>query len=302
MFLVKHQDGGLLGPVTLDSLRDLFATGHVPKDALVSKDKGPFISIINVPELQAVLSKAQASKTQVPSYSGFFGDHSFTRVLYRLCVARETGRLLISKGNERKEIFLVAGAPVFVGSNISEERIGEYLVLQNAISRQQLEDALVIVHNFGNHLGNTLMGMKVISPHAFYGHLVGQLRLKIMRLVPSGEGRYDFFKDVLYEGPKLPIELDALDILTEGVRTLVDKVTAAARLGNRLDKPLVHAKKSPVGPNRLGFSGFELRLYESMNDMRTPRDLALELPGTDDGRTALATALYLLDIGLVETA
>src|SRR5690348_6849513 len=106
MFLVKQQDGGLLGPVTLDTLRDLFSTGHVPKDALVSRDKGPFVLITTLPELSQVAAKAAAVKTQVPSYSGFFQDHSFIRVLYRLCVARETGRMLISRGSERKELFL----------------------------------------------------------------------------------------------------------------------------------------------------------------------------------------------------
>jgi hypothetical protein len=301
-FLVQQQDGGVIGPVNVDTLRDLFASGHIPKDAFVSKDRSAFVPIVELPELQEVLAKARAAKTQVPSYSGFFSDHSFSRVFYRLHLAKETGRMLVSRGDERKEIFMVSGLPVFVGSNLPDERIGEYLVTHGALSRQQLEDALVIVGNYGNHLGNTLMGMKIITPHSFYEHLVGQLRLKLMKLIPYGDGRYDFFKDVMYDGPKLPIDLDPLEILTEGTRLFIDKSLAMIRLGARIDKPLLHAKKAPVTAHRLGLDGFEIRVFEQMNDMRTPRDLSVEFPGMDDGKTALALALFMLDIGLVETA
>jgi hypothetical protein len=301
MYLVKHSDGGLLGPVSLATLKDLFMTGHIPGDSMVSRDKQAFVPIGEIPELSPLLGANQSSKTMVPSYSGFLSDHSFIKVFYRLAVARETGRLLLGRGDQKKEIFFAGGHPVFVGSNLPGERIGEYLVQQGAISQQQLQDALVIVGNFGNHLGNTLMGMKILTPHQFYEHLVGQLRAKIMRLILWTDGRYDFFKDVIYDGPKLPMQLDSLDILTESVRTLLPKDVLEKRLGDRFDAPLVHAHRAPIGVERLGLSGFEHRLYESMNDMRTPQDLALELPGEDDGRTALAVAYYMLELGLVET-
>ncbi|MCC6807319.1 MAG: DUF4388 domain-containing protein [Deltaproteobacteria bacterium] len=301
MYLVKHSDGGLLGPVSLATLKDLFMTGHVPGDSMVSRDKAAFIPIASVPELQPLVQSNQAAKTSVPNYSGYLSDHSFVRVFYRLGIARETGRLLLARGEHKKEIFFVAGHPVFVGSNLPGERIGEYLIAKGVITKQQLDDALVIVGNFGNHLGNTLMGMKVLSPHAFYEHLVGQLRVKIMKLILWTDGRYDFFKDVLYDGPKLPMQLDSLEILTDSVRTLLTKETLEKRLGDRLDAPLVHAHKAPVGVDRLGLNGFESRLYESMNDMRTPQDLSIEMPGEDQGKTALAIAYYLLEIGLVET-
>ncbi len=300
-FLVKQQDGGLLGPVSAETLRDLFAAGQIPKDAVVSKDKGEFIPITALSELRSVLHKAATWKAPVvPTYSGFFTDHSFMRVLYRLCIAKETGRLLATRDNERKELFLIGGSPVFVGSNIPGERIGEYLVEQGAITRQQLEDALVILGNFGNHLGNTLMGMKVISPHAFYEHLLGQLRLKIHRMILYTDGRYDFFKGVTYEGPKLPIELDALGILSEGVRSLLDKESAEKRLGPRGDLPLHHAKNPLVRPARLGLNGFEQLLYDNMNGGKSPHELARDFADPDGGRTALALSLYLLDIGVVE--
>lgn len=301
MYLVKHSDGGLLGPVSLATLKDLFVTGHIPADSQVSKDKAEFIPIGEIPELAPLLPSNKSSKTMVPSYSGFLSDHSFIKVFYRLAVARETGRLLITRGENKKEIFFAQGHPVFVGSNLPGERIGEYLVQQGVISQQQLADALVIVGNFGNHLGNTLMGMKVLTPHLFYEHLVGQLRAKIMRVILWTDGRYDFFKDVLYEGPKLPLQLDSLDILTEASRTLLAKDALEKRLGDRLDAPLVHAHRAPIGIERLGLNGFESKLYESMNDMRTPQDLAMEMPGSDEGKTALAVAYYLLELGLVET-
>jgi hypothetical protein len=300
MYLVKHSDGGLLGPVSLATLKDLFTTGHVPSDALVSTDKKTFVPIGSVPELKPLLGQAKNAKANVPSYSGYLNDHSFIKVFYRLAVARETGRLLISRGEHKKEIFFVNGYPVFVGSNLPGERIGEYLLEKGAITGQQLQDALVIVGNFGNHLGNTLMGMKIITPHAFYEHLVGQLKSKIMKLVLWTDGRYDFFKDILYEGPKLPMQLEPLEILTESIRSLMTRELLEKRLGENLDAPLVHAERTPIGVDSLSLSGFERRLYDSMNDMRTPRDLSIELPGDDQGRSALAMSYFLVEIGLVQ--
>ncbi len=300
MYLVKHSDGGLLGPVSLATLRELFTTGHVPHDALVSMDKKTFVPIGSIPELKPLLGLAKSAKANVPSYSGYLNDHSFIKVFYRLAVARETGRLLITRGEHKKEIFFVNGYPVFVGSNLPGERIGEYLLEKGAVTGQQLQDALVIVGNFGNHLGNTLMGMKIITPHAFYEHLVGQLKSKIMKLVLWTDGRYDFFKDVMYDGPKLPMQLEPLEILSESIRALLTRELLEKRLGENLDAPLVHAERTPIGVDRLSLNGFEQRLYDSMNDMRTPRDLSIEFPGTDQGKSALGMAYYLIEIGLVQ--
>lgn len=299
-FVVKQADGGMLGPVSFATLKDLFMTGHVPADALVSRDQKTFVPIAKLKELQPFVAQNQAAKTQVPSYSGFFTDNSFLRVFYRLAIAKETGRMLVARGDARKEIYLVDGNPVFVGSNLLEERIGEFLVARGTITRPQLEDALVIVGNHGNHIGNTLMAMKVISPHAFYEHLVAQLRLKVMKLVEWSDGRYDFFKGTLYEGPKLPVSLDALDILSEAVRSFLSRKAVEERLATRMHQPILHAKKKPISPEALGLSGFEQKIYENMNDMRTPADLAEEYPGDDQGRTALATAYFMLEIGMAE--
>lgn len=292
-YYIKQPDGGIIGPLYGSTVLDLIGAGQITARSLVSGIDQRFAPIIDAGAFAQALETARPRTAA--SYAGDLAEISVFRLLFRLTMARETGRLVITQGDAKKEIFLVAGSPIFVGSNLPEERIGEYLVARGAITREQLDDALLLANNFGNHLGNTLMTLSVITPESFYDHLVHQLRDKIETTCVWTQGRYDFFQGALYHGPKVPVDLDILGLLANAARSRVTPTLARYRLGPRLTRPIVHARKTPVPIARVPLEVEELVLYDAMNDMATAEDLA-----TEHGDRVLALVYFFLELGMVE--
>jgi len=292
-YYVKQPDGGIIGPLLGTTVRDLIAAGQITARSLVSGTDQRFAPITDAEAFSQAIESARPRIA--PSYAGDLAEISAFRLLFRLTMARETGRLVVTQGDAKKEIFLVAGSPIFVGSNLPEERIGEYLVARKAITREQLDDALLLANNYGNHLGNTLMSLSIITPEAFYDHLVHQLQEKIEATCVWAQGRYDFFQGALYHGPKVPVELDVLQLLTHAARTRVTPSLARLRLAARMSRPIMHARKAPVTIARVPLEAEELVLYDAMNDMATAEDLAAE-----HGDRVIPLAYFFLELGLVE--
>ncbi len=297
-YFVKQPDGGIIGPLQAETVLDLIAAGHLTVNAEIGENPKKFVSIVSFARFAAALERSKPLRGAA-TYSGDLAEISFYRLLFRLAAACETGRLTVTSGESKKEVFLVAGAPVFVGSNLPEERIGFYLVKSGAISQEQLDDALVIAGNYGNHLGNTLMSMGLLGAESFYDHLVRQLKTKLQAVCEWDEGRYGFFQGALHQGPKVPVELDAVTILLDAARQHLPIATARARLAGRLKRPLRHAKKMPVPLTRLKLRAEEKPMFEAMNDMNTPEDLAGEFSKAG-GEQVLALSYALLEFGVVE--
>lgn len=299
-YYLRQPDGGMIGPVQLQTVKDLLKAGQIGEDTEIAGETRKFKLIRDIAELKPFVNKSAAVSERPATASGHLADVSFTRVLFQLAVQRETGRLLVSTGDIRKEIFLVAGIPVFVGSNDPQERIGEYLVSQGAITREQLNDALVIAHNFGNHLGNTLMTMNLISPNQFYDFLVAQLRDKIEAAVAWEEGRWDFYVGVVYDGPKVPVDLDPFRILIDGGKhKWTDRSGLDQWFGARLRAPITHAARPPIPWTRLRLGKEEQRLVELAKSGKSAGEIALRNPGNDAGVGTLALYRVLLDMGFL---
>jgi hypothetical protein len=295
-YVVKQPDGGLIGPVGLGAAKDLISAGLVGGEAMVARGGEPFMPVWRLPEFAALVQKN--TKPLSATYTGYFSELSFYRVFSRLALARETGRLLVSQHDALKEVFLVDGRPVFVGSNLPDERIGHYLVAKGVISRANLDDALVIVGDFGNQLGKTLMTMQLISPHAFYEHLVAQLRDKIAAMCTWTDGRYDYYKGILYDGAKVPVELEPFDIMRQAADLSLDPDIVRARLGARIDHLVEHHAPLAGRVSVLKLYPFEQAIYAAARG-RTPRDLAHEFVGSDNGASALKLCYLLLEFGFL---
>src|SRR5258708_22225914 len=115
-YMIKQPDGGMIGPVGLGAAKDLIVAGLVGGEAMVARGSEPFMPVWRLPEFAPLVQKT--TRPLSATYTGYLSELSFYRVFSRLALAKETGRLLVSAGDCIKEIFLVDGRPVFVGSNL----------------------------------------------------------------------------------------------------------------------------------------------------------------------------------------
>src|SRR6185295_2731153 len=95
-----------------------------PMPAADDRDSNQFIELGSGDIDTGGLSTPTPVYSERPHQQGSFGEQlSPARLFGRLAAERETGELVLERGDVIKEIFLVQGAPEFVSSNVASERL-----------------------------------------------------------------------------------------------------------------------------------------------------------------------------------
>jgi eukaryotic-like serine/threonine-protein kinase len=158
--------------------------------------------------------------SQPGEMAGTFDTTSPVRLFSRLAAARETGQLVLERGQVVKEIFLVDGAPEFIASNNPSERFGEYLVQQGVISPGELSMALAILPRFRGKLGDTLVGLNLLRPLEVFRYLTRQVREKMIEVFSWRDGSFRYLPGAVNARESFPLGLDAFEIIGAGVAGL----------------------------------------------------------------------------------
>lgn len=247
-YTIKRSDGSVLGPYPYGVVRAFVVAGKIdPEDVLVEPGGGEIV-VANVPQLAGLLSRV--SKTQEPepkaaqpsshprrvpigrialtrhgvalppgpkpTYAGDLGKVSVVKLLYRLAVAKATGRLHVRKGREVTDIFLDGGTLRFAASNSSETLLGEILVSMATISRTDLADALEECEATDSTLGDVLLASATLSHVQLYAALKQQAETRIYQVFAWETGIYRYYKGEI-TGQDFPTELNFVDVARNGI-------------------------------------------------------------------------------------
>lgn len=173
-----------------------------------------------------------------PTGQGTFEQRSPINVLFRLGLDQATGLLRVERDAVVKEAYFADGHPTFVRSNVLEERLGEYLVANRVITRPQLERALEVLPHFGDRLGATLVGLKLMRPVDAFHHLTGQVRAKMVGVCSWAAGGYQWYHRYENPWPALPLHLDTFEILGAGAMSLSRDVIGRWARGVAMRRPV----------------------------------------------------------------
>ncbi len=281
---------GIIGPVRLDTVRDLVEAAVIGKDVLVSRDGGPWQPIHTFAELFAAMP---TETRRQPTYSGDLGKNTFFKVFYRFHFIRATGVLAFKRDGEQKDIYLEAGRPVFVASTVESERIGQFLLQRGKLTDQQLEEALRIMHQDKNHLGYTLIRLGFIGPQDFYAHLQDQQKMRLVELCRWENGRYQFFEGELYKGAKTNLNLVAPEILLAATRKMSAE-TLARRLEDHLEDIPRRVPQQDVDKATFRLATLEQRALNLIDGNKSVLDLLRLFANDDERRAAVLRVIYLL--------
>src|SRR5690606_3469659 len=137
---------------------------------------------------------------------GSFDAMPFARVLHRLARKRATGALIcVHPPDERattegtteptKVVYVRAGVPVHVRSNLVSECLGQVLARQRKIGPATLRESLSAVRRGEGRQGEVLVSMGAIGPLELSEALAEQLRLKLFELFAWRRGTFRFAAD-----------------------------------------------------------------------------------------------------------
>jgi hypothetical protein len=280
---------GIIGPVRLDTVRDLVLAGVIQDDVLVSRDGGPFEALSSFPEISA---QPRARSTPKASYGGDLGKNSFFRVFYRFHLARVTGLLTVKDPPRQKDIYLEDGAPIFVASNIEDERLGQFFVRHNVVDADDLEVALEAMGSDNNRLGPTLLRLGLVDATQLERVLVAQQVERLVDLCHWQTGRYLFFDGARHEGQKHDLHIVPRELILTAARRL-DGALLAERLRPHLEAVIVRERAPELGIDDLTLTAVEARALTLIDGKHTLAALAREFTDPEERRSALAL-VYLL--------
>jgi hypothetical protein len=244
---VRRKDGIELEGLELVALIEMIATGELGGDDQVALMGNPFEEIRNIEDLARHLLPSTTATTNrvfepgVPDYQVLLKDTSMLKVLARMRQGAETGALFVHKrdGNNhpiRKEIYLRSGRLFHVASSEREELLGEYLVRRGRISREELQIALAALHNYGGHLGDTLIGLNLVDAMDIFRAIRDQGRDRVASLCGWTDWVVTFYRGTAAAWVQFPLDLDLASPMMAG--TLVASSGDPKKLLPRLSSKL----------------------------------------------------------------
>lgn len=261
VYRVKMRDNSIVGPLSYPRLVELFVTGQVNADALVSKESGPFKMARGYPELQRfVSSSALRWDDEIPRAAddrAAVSADTLPAKLFALALRRDTGALLLQDGLRRKKIFFVEGIPEFVASTERTELLGELLVARGNVLRMEVDMALAMLPRFGGHLGDALVGLGVLRPIELFRAISEQTQERFAELMRWRSGEMAFLRGARSHEETFPLGIDTVPLIARGVREhyTVEEL-------RKILEPLESSRLSPIVPLPIRLEAFRFSSRE----------------------------------------
>jgi hypothetical protein len=226
-----------------------------------------------------------------PAESGDLRQVSPIRLLYRLARARAKGLLVLEgRAGILKEAYLDDGDPQFVSSNVTSERLGDFLVAQGAVTPQALQRAVAVMPHFAGKLADTLVGLGLLKPLDAYRLLARQVSAKLIDVCTWPKGKYRWFEGRANPFTVRPLHLDARRILGAGA-TVLDVAFVDEWAGGVSEaRPVARASDELEG---FGVGEALARVHEMADGRSTVAELTARVR-SPDARTNFLRLLYLL--------
>ena len=207
-----------------------------------------------------------------------FTDLSTTPIsetIRQISAGRKTGDLTVSSGRDVKTIFFDHGRVVFAGSNVKADRLGESLMSQGRVVREDVEKALVVMANSGRkrHFGEALVEAGVLDRRELGGSVARQVTQIVLSLFELESGQS------IFEERRCPIPLEFMvslsvhRILYVGIRQMKNAAFVQNGIGE-LDRRVILSAAPPFrfGTRKCGAE--ELEILDQATRPVTVRRLA----------------------------
>ena len=154
-----------------------------------------------------------------------------SEVLQLMQLAQATGRLEFTRGEQRVDLFLERGRPVFARTSALAVRVGEVLVHRGLAPADAIERALERQRTVpGRRLGALLVEAGAVSAEHVRDAVHEVLRRIVYGVLLWREGGFRFVPGTEGVGEDIQIDLDLDRLILEGLR-LADQERAARHGG-----------------------------------------------------------------------
>jgi tetratricopeptide (TPR) repeat protein len=213
-----------------------------------------------------------------------------------LLAEKKTGTIIFARDPVVKKVYIAGGDVFFASSNLSEDRLGEWLQRAGTITRQQCDTAAEVVKRTGNKQGAVLVELGYITPDILEKGVRYQVRQIVVSLFNWRNGSYVIDEDPVSRVDIDPLMISTEDLIREGLRGMEWSVV-------RRSLPPLTTILRPVVDRSLPLQGGELEpdhrtVLTFIDGSKSIADICL-LSGTGDFNT-LRAIYWLLALRLAE--
>jgi hypothetical protein len=198
---------------------------------------------------------------------------SLPDVLSFVSMIRQTGKLVLRRGDLERTIVWREGEIVFATSNSHEHSLGQFLLRNGKITREQYELSNRRVTPVLRH-GKVLVMMGAISPKDLWWGVKQQVLDIIYSLFSWKEGTFHFSE--LAEGAsseRITLSINTSSVIMEGIRR-VDEATLINERIPDLDAAVRRAAGASEQFEAVELTDSERRVIAAIDGRRTVRELA----------------------------
>lgn len=260
-------------PFTLDVLRERLTQALVGSAATAAPFANPFAAPL--PEQDGVLEAAPSPQ-----------------LFQRLSLRRATGCLTITRGRQRKVLYLRDGAVTFALSNQLRETLSSHLVGRGRIDEATVRAGLQEMRGGGTRLGEFLIANGLLAPEEVFAAIRDNVREKILDVFRWEQGTY---RVTPYREPPAPLPGAAFpmsEVLWRGVREVVPRARVDTELEALGVGVLRSGPESSEPPTALFLTGEDLRVLRTLR--RGLGGTVEELLGQGSGELHRRLLYYLL--------
>lgn len=268
IYRAKMPNGPVLGPLSFPKLVELWVTGNIDHQVLVSRESSPFRDAASYPELGRFVS-SPALRWDDTVFTPQNGRAPIDRVLlpsrlFQLALRRETGALYFRDGLRRKKVYLVEGVPEFVVSTEKRELFGEHLVARGQVLRMEVEMALAMLPRFGGRIGDALCGLGVLRPIELFRAIHQQTQDRFIEVFSWRKGELAFVRGARSHEETFPLGVDPFELVLRAVREAYPQAELEAILGPLEEDVLEPVRPLPVRIEAFRFPEAEEQVLKSL--------------------------------------
>ncbi|MEJ2367155.1 MAG: DUF4388 domain-containing protein [Acidobacteriota bacterium] len=220
-------------------------------------------------------------------------------VMQWLAQGRKTGILHVrSADGIGKKVYFKQGDVLSTASSSPREYLGQFLISRGYISEEQLNRAIETQLETGIKLGRILVRVGIMEEEPLKKMLQLKAEESLFDLFLWDEGEFVFEEKEEIEGDLVPVSLDVMSLVMEGIRRKDE--WARIREVFPTDNVVLKALEGGAGhPGKLDSADLT-RVLAAVDGRRSLADMAMELHATPFFVASHAFALY--EKKLVETA
>jgi hypothetical protein len=246
--------------------------------------------------------------------AGTLKDFGLPDIVQLIGLQRKTGTLHLKHSGETVKVIFEGGSIVAGESSIARpsDRIGNALVMQGAITQDQLDQALSVQKQTMQRIGHVLLSEGIVSEETLRKAVEAQLYQVVFRLFRWREGDYNFETQntvdyertgavslgadfVLMEGIRMvdewPIIERRIPSMSAVFRKVVDPSQVSSKGGDDELDGIIAGMSSSATSSKLSLSGDEMMVYNAVDGKKSCQQIVDSTPLHD-----FAVCRALLDL------